>query len=98
MITTPDQNIPKGTLDHARCVGIVPSLKKAGLGIGGRYGHGFVTCRRGGESPWGPGSSFKIVGGSFGFPIGGAAVDVVLLIVKHRGVGRLVQDWFPLGG
>jgi len=98
MITTSDQNIPKGMLDHARCVAIVPSLKKAGLGIGGRYGHGFVTCRRGGEGPWGPVSSFKIVGGSFGFQIGAAAVDVVLLFVNQRGVEKLLQDQFTLGG
>ncbi len=98
MIGAPDKNIPKGMLDHARCVAVVPSMKKAGLGFGGRYGHGFVTCRRGGEGAWGPVSSFKIVGASFGLQIGGASVDVVLLFVNQRGVEKLLQDQFTLGG
>lgn len=98
MISTPDKNIPKGMLDHAKCVAVVPSLKKAGLGLGGRYGHGFVSCRRSGEGSWGPVSSFKIVGASFGLQIGGAAVDVVLLFVNQRGVEKLLQDQFTLGG
>ena len=98
MINTPDKNIPKGMLDHARCVAVVPSLKKAGLGFGGRYGHGFVSCRNAGTGPWGPVSSFKIVGGSFGLQIGGAAVDVVLLFVNQRGVEKLLKNQFALGG
>jgi lipid-binding SYLF domain-containing protein len=85
-------------LDHAKCVAVVPSLKKAGLGLGGRYSHGFVSCRRGSEGSWGPVSSFKIVGASFGIQIGGAAVDVVLLFVNQRGVVKLLQDQFTLGG
>jgi len=98
MIEAPDKNIPKGMLDHARCVAIVPSLKKAGLGWGGRYGSGFVTCRRGDSGSWGPVSSFKIVGGSVGFQIGGAAVDVILLFVNQKGVEKLLKDQFTLGG
>ena len=98
MITTPDKNIPKGMLDHAKCVAVVPSLKKAGLGFGGRYGHGFVSCRSGGTGPWGPVSSFKIAGGSFGLQIGAAAVDVVLLFVNQRGVEKLLKNQFALGG
>ena len=98
MIDAPDKGIPKGMLDHARCVAVVPSLKKGGFGFGGRFGHGFVTCRRGMTGPWGPVSSFKIAGGTFGFQIGLEAVDVVLLFVNQRGVEKLLQDQFSLGG
>jgi len=98
MIGAPDKGIPKGMLDHARCVAVVPSLKKGGLGIGARFGHGFVTCRRGMTGGWGPVSSFKIAGGTFGFQIGLEAVDVVLLFVNQRGVEKLLQDQFSLGG
>ena len=85
-------------LDHARCVAVVPSLKKGGLGLGARFGHGFVTCRRGMTGSWGPVSSFKIAGGTFGFQIGLESVDVVLLFVNQRGVEKLLQDQFSLGG
>src|ERR1700745_3997626 len=98
MIGAPDKGIPKGMLDHARCVAVVPSLKKGGLGLGARFGHGFVTCRRGMTGAWGPVSSFKIAGGTFGFQIGLESVDVVLLFVNQRGVERLLQDQFSLGG
>ena len=98
MISAPDKGIPKGMLDHARCVAVVPSLKKGGLGLGARFGHGFVTCRRGMTGSWGPVSSFKIAGGTFGFQIGLESVDVVLLFVNQRGVEKLLQDQFTLGG
>lgn len=98
MIGAPDKGIPKGMLDHARCVAVVPSLKKGGLGLGARFGHGFVTCRRGMTGGWGPVSSFKIAGGTMGFQIGLESVDVVLLFVNQRGVEKLLQDQFSLGG
>ncbi|HWY71425.1 MAG TPA: lipid-binding SYLF domain-containing protein [Terriglobales bacterium] len=98
MIDAPDKGIPKGMLDHARCVAVVPSLKKGGFGLGARFGHGFVTCRRGMTGSWGPVSSFKIAGGTFGFQIGLESVDVVLLFVNQRGVERLLEDEFALGG
>ena len=98
MIDAPDKGIPKGMLDHARCVAVVPSLKKGGFGLGARFGHGFVTCRRGMTGAWGPVSSFKIAGGTMGFQIGLESVDVVLLFVNQRGVDKLLQDQFSLGG
>jgi len=98
MIDAPDKGIPKGMLDHARCVAVVPSLKKGGLGLGARFGHGFVTCRRNMTGAWGPVSSFKIAGGTMGFQIGLESVDVVLLFVNQRGVEKLLADQFSLGG
>lgn len=98
MIEAPDKGIPKGMLDHARCVAVVPSLKKGGFGLGARFGHGFVTCRRDMTGSWGPVSSFKIAGGTAGFQIGLESVDVVLLFVNQRGVEKLLQDQFSLGG
>lgn len=98
MIHASDKNLPKGMLDKSRCVAVVPSLKKGGLGVGGRFGHGFVTCRRGGTGSWGPVSSFKIAGGNFGFQIGLQSVDVVLLFVNQKGVDKLLKDQFTLGG
>lgn len=98
MTHTADKSLPKGMLDKSRCVAVVPSLKKGGLGVGARFGHGFVTCRRGGTGAWGPVSSFKIAGGNFGFQIGLQSVDVILLFVNQRGVEKLLKDQFTLGG
>jgi lipid-binding SYLF domain-containing protein len=98
MIDAPDKGIPKGMLDHARCVAVVPSLKKGAFGFGGRFGYGFVTCRRNMKGSWGPVSSFKIAGGNAGFHIGSESVDVVLLFVHPRGTQKLLADQFSLGG
>src|SRR5581483_12232439 len=98
MIDAPDNGIPKGMLDHARCLAVVPSLKKGAFGFGGRFGYGFVTCRRNMKGSWGPVSSFKIAGGNTGFHIGSESVDVVLLFVHQRGIEKLVADQFSLGG
>ena len=98
MIDASDKGIPKGMLDHARCVAVVPSLKKGAFGFGGRFGYGFVTCRRNMKGSWGPVSSFKIAGGNAGFHIGSESVDVVLLFVHQRGTEKLLADEFSLGG
>ena len=98
MIDASDKGIPKGMLDHARCVAVIPSLKKGAFGFGGRFGYGFVTCRRSMKGSWGPVSSFKIAGGNSGFHIGSESVDVVLLFVHQRGTEKLLADEFSLGG
>jgi len=98
MLDASEKGIPKGMLDHARCVAVIPSLKKGAFGFGGRFGHGFVTCRRNMRGSWGPVSSFKIAGGNTGFRIGSESVDVVLLFVHQRGTEKLLADQFWLGG
>ena len=46
IMRTPDKGIPGDLLDKSECVAIVPGLKKAGLGLGGKYGKGLVMCRQ----------------------------------------------------
>ena len=40
----------------------------------------------------------RIEGGSFGFQIGGAEIDLVLLVMNERGADRLLSSKFTLGG
>src|SRR5262245_38953121 len=47
---TPDKGIPKEILGDAKCVIVIPGMKKAGFVFGGRYGRGFATCRT--QSGW----------------------------------------------
>ncbi len=51
---TPDKSIPQDLLDKARCVVLIPGLKKAALGFGGKYGRGYVVCRQPSGEGWGP--------------------------------------------
>ncbi|HSO73991.1 MAG TPA: lipid-binding SYLF domain-containing protein, partial [Blastocatellia bacterium] len=61
----PEKGIPGDLLDKAECVAIIPGLKKAGLGIGGKYGKGLVMCRQAKRTFSAP-SFITIEGGSVG--------------------------------
>ena len=91
-----DRAIPQKLLDKAECVIVVPGLLKGAFLVGGKYGRGFVVCRRE-EAGWGPPAAIRVEGGSFGLQIGGAETDVVMLVMNQRGVKRLSQSKFTLG-
>jgi SH3 domain-containing YSC84-like protein 1 len=96
VMATPDKGIPQDLLEKAHCIVIVPGMKQAALGIGGKYGRGFATCRRP-TAGWGAPSAVRVEGGSFGFQIGASSTDVVMLVMNERGMKRLLEDKFTLG-
>jgi lipid-binding SYLF domain-containing protein len=96
IMKTPDKGIPADLLDKCECVGIVPGLKKGGLGIGGKYGKGLVMCRKPDRS-WTAPSFITIEGGSVGLQIGFTQIDVVMLMMNRKGVEKLIQDKFTIG-
>src|SRR5262245_58980418 len=73
ILDTPDKGIPKSVMDEAKCVIVLPAVKKAAVGIGGSYGRGAMTCRTGEkfDGAWSPPVMMASSGGSFGFQIGG---------------------------
>jgi lipid-binding SYLF domain-containing protein len=91
-----DKGIPEDLLAKAQCVGIVPSLKRAGFIVGAKYGKGEVVCRT--ERGWSGPSTIRIEGGSFGFQIGAGETDVVFIVMNQHGVRDLMKDKFTLGG
>ncbi len=97
IMSAPDKGIPQDLLEKARCVVVVPGLKKAAFVVGGEFGKGFITCRKG-HSGWSAPASIRIEGGSFGFQIGGTEIDLVLLVMNERGADRLLSSKFTLGG
>ena len=96
IMKTPDKGIPEDLLDKCECIGIVPDLKKGGLGIGGKYGRGVMMCRKQDRS-WTAPSFISIEGGSVGFQIGFSSIDVVMLIMNRKGVETLLGDKFTIG-
>jgi lipid-binding SYLF domain-containing protein len=91
-----DNGIPANLLARARCVAVIPSVRKAALGIGGQFGRGYVSCRRAGGS-WSAPGAIRVEGGSVGFQIGVSETDVVLVVLNERGVGRLLSSRFTVG-
>ena len=97
IMQTPDNSIPGDLLDHAVCVGIVPSQVKGAFIVGGSWGRGALICRKGGNGPWAAPSLFSIFGGSFGFQIGGQATDIVFIVMNSGGARKLLQSGVKLG-
>jgi lipid-binding SYLF domain-containing protein len=93
--SAPDQGIPEEVLGSAECVAVVPSLLKGGFVVGARYGKGIASCRT--PTGWSAPAFFTVEGGSFGFQIGGQAVDLVMLIMNDNGMQRLLSSKFKLG-
>lgn len=98
VMQTPDKGIPQDLLEEAHCVVIVPGVKKAAFIIGGKYGKGFAVCRNGRNTGWGAPAAVRIEGGSIGWQVGGSETDVIMLVMNQRGMDRLLQSKFTLGG
>jgi lipid-binding SYLF domain-containing protein len=98
MMKASDKGIPQDLLNKARCVVVVPGMKKAGFIFGAKYGRGFAVCRRGGGSGWSAPAAMRVEGGSVGFQIGASETDVVLLVMNDGGMKHLLSDKFTIGG
>jgi lipid-binding SYLF domain-containing protein len=95
IMSAPDKGIPQEVLESTKCIGVVPSLLKAGFVVGGSYGKGVATCHT--ASGWSAPAPFTVAGGSFGLQIGGEAVDLVMLVMNDKGMQQLLSSKFKLG-
>src|SRR3977135_1353845 len=86
ILDVPD-SIPQDLLDRADCVVVFPSVLKAAFIVGGSYGRGAMSCRKGDSfrGSWGTPTMMALEDGSFGFQIGGQATDFVLLVMSESG-------------
>ncbi len=91
----PDKGIPEEIIGSAKCVAVVPSMLKGAFGIGANYGKGVASCRT--DKGWSAPAFLRVTGGSFGFQIGGQAVDVVMVIMNENGMKNLLASKFKLG-
>jgi lipid-binding SYLF domain-containing protein len=93
------EGIPKDLLNKADCIVIYPSVKKAAFIVGGSYGRGLITCRKGPDfsGSWSAPAMFALEGGSFGFQIGAQATDFVLLVMNESGAKSVLSSKVKLG-
>ena len=98
ILDVPD-DIPQDLLDKADCVIVFPSVLKAAFIVGGSYGRGAMSCRKGQDfkGPWGAPTMMALEDGSFGFQIGVEATDFVLLIMNERGASGILTSKVKLG-
>lgn len=97
IMAAPDQGIPRDLLGNAHCIVIVPGLKTAAFGVGGKYGKGYLSCRPQGGRGWSAPATVRIEGGSIGFQIGGSSTDLIMLVMSERGAEKLMASQFTLG-
>src|ERR1700726_1810872 len=92
-------DIPHDLLDKADCVVVFPSVLKAAFIVGGSYGRGAMSCRKGEafSGSWGAPTMMALEGGSFGLQIGGEATDFVLLVMNERGARGILASKVKLG-
>jgi lipid-binding SYLF domain-containing protein len=91
-----DKGIPQDLLEKARCVVVVPGLKKVAFIGGGKYGRGYASCVT--REGWSPPAAVRIEGGSFGLQLGGSSTDVIMLVLNEGAMKKLLSDKFTLGG
>jgi lipid-binding SYLF domain-containing protein len=93
------EGIPRDLLNKADCIVIYPSVKKAAFVVGGSYGRGLITCRKGQyfSGSWSAPAMFALEAGSFGFQIGGQATDFVLLVMNESGARSVMSSKVKLG-
>jgi lipid-binding SYLF domain-containing protein len=92
------EGAPRDILEKAKCVIVIPAVKKAAIGVGGRFGYGAAVCRNDdGAGAWGAPLMMSLKGGSVGFQIGGQSSDFVLLVMNQKGVDNLLKSKFTLG-
>src|SRR5213594_4164118 len=88
-------SIPQQYWSRARCVAVIPDLKKAAFIFGGEYGKGVMSCRAGDR--WSAPVFMQLAKGSWGFQAGAEQVDLVLLVMNEQGVQKLLQNKVTLG-
>src|SRR5205823_14146669 len=79
----PDRDIPQDLWARAACIGVVPGLQKTAFVVGGEYGKGLMSCRRGGQ--WSAPVFIELGKGSLGLQLGAESIDLVLLIMNRDG-------------
>jgi lipid-binding SYLF domain-containing protein len=97
LTSTPENSIPKGLLQRAEAIVVIPSLVKGGFIVGAKHGKGVLSVRDDSRR-WSSPAFVKMTGGSIGWQIGVESVDLVLLVMNRGGIDDLLSDKFTLGG
>jgi lipid-binding SYLF domain-containing protein len=96
LMGAPDKGVPRDLFEKARCMVIIPGLKKGAFIVGGEYGRGFASCRTG-RGGWTAPAAMRVEGGSWGLQIGGSSTDVLMLVMNEGGMKHLLGDKFKIG-
>jgi lipid-binding SYLF domain-containing protein len=88
---------PRGLVEKAAAIVVIPKLVKAGFIAGAKHGEGVLTARDA-SGNWSEPVFVNISGGSVGFQAGVSETDLVLLLMRDRNVDEILNGEFTLGG
>ncbi len=92
--------VPGSLLVTAKCIIVLPGVKKFAVGVGGSGGRGPMTCRDGEKftgNKWSAPAIFTIGGASAGLQLGGSSTDFVLLIMEPKAVNKVLEGKTKVG-
>jgi len=87
--------IPGDYWRRARCVVVVPDVRKTAFIVGGEYGKGVMSCRS--ATGWGAPVFMQLAKGSWGTQMGAEQIDLVMLVMNEQGVQKLLENRVNLG-
>ena len=92
-------NVPPDLLSKAKCVLILPGVKKFGFGVGGSGGRGPLLCRTGQNfnGKWSAPAMYSVGGASVGLQVGGSSTDFVLLLMNEKVVNQILTGKTKMG-
>jgi lipid-binding SYLF domain-containing protein len=90
------KSVPAGPFQKSYCAVVIPSMKRAGFIIAGKYGRGFTSCRTAGGG-WSAPSAIKVEGSGFGLGIGAEGTDIVMLVMTEKGMRGIMAIKFTFG-
>lgn len=91
------EGIPQKLLKKATGIAIFPSTIKGAFFLGGRYGEGVVLYRDPKTKKWSPPAFFTVSGISFGWQVGGQAIDLIFVIPTERGFEGMLKNKLNIG-
>jgi lipid-binding SYLF domain-containing protein len=97
-MSDPEMEWLQKNLKNLKGVLIVPSLIKGGFIWGGSGGHGVLLVRDEKSGAWSQPVFYGMGSVSWGLQIGGSKSEVILGILKQRGLESLYKSSFKLGG
>ena len=91
------EGIPQRLLSDATAIALFPSTIKGAFLVGARYGEGVVLYRNPDTKEWSPPAFFTVSGASFGWQVGGQAIDLIFVIPTERGFEGMLKNKFNVG-
>lgn len=92
-----NRRVPANLRFRAKCIGVFPSVVKAGLILAAKYGNGLVSCRHREDRRWGTPAVFNLTAASIGIQAGIQSASYILIFLEQDVVDSLLKGEVSFG-